>query len=78
MSAKTTLTLVAAAGANFGGQPFQGCSRGAATQDPWISGAPAAQLEQAALVELMQLLHQLPLPSRAGDLVDRLRLQLHR
>ncbi len=38
------LTLVAAAGSNFGGQPFQGCTRGAATQDPWISGAPAAQL----------------------------------
>lgn len=38
------LTVVAAAATNFADNAFQGCSRGAATQDPWISGAPAAQL----------------------------------
>ena len=42
--ANRTLTVVAAAGSNFGGNAFDGCHRGAATQSPWIEGAPGAQL----------------------------------
>jgi len=38
------LTVVATAATNFADNAFQGRSRGAATQDPWISGAPGAQL----------------------------------
>jgi hypothetical protein len=38
----TVLTLAVAAGTNFADQPFQGCSRGSATQTPWIAGAPGA------------------------------------
>jgi len=38
------LTLVAMATNNFGNMSFSGCQRGAATQDPWITGAPGAVL----------------------------------
>jgi hypothetical protein len=36
--------VAAAAGTNFGDQPFQGCQRGAATQEPWVSDAPGSTL----------------------------------
>lgn len=38
------VTVVAASGTNFADQPFQGCQRGGATQDPWINGAPGSVL----------------------------------
>lgn len=38
------VTVAVMAAGNFADQPFQGCSRGAATQDPWITGAPGAEL----------------------------------
>lgn len=36
--------VAAAAGTNFGDQPFQGCQRGTATQEPWVSDAPGSTL----------------------------------
>ncbi len=38
------VTIVAAAATNFGGQPFAGCNRGEATQQPWVTAPPQAQL----------------------------------
>jgi hypothetical protein len=40
----TPVTVASVAATNFANQPFQGCSRGAATQQPWITSAPDAQL----------------------------------
>ncbi|MCA9638372.1 MAG: hypothetical protein KC420_20220, partial [Myxococcales bacterium] len=40
----TPVTLAAAAAPNFADQAFAGCNRGEATQDPWITDAPGAQL----------------------------------
>lgn len=36
--------VAATAATNFADQQFQGCSRGAATQQPWITEAPGAEL----------------------------------
>ncbi|MBI2895472.1 MAG: hypothetical protein HYY06_18090 [Deltaproteobacteria bacterium] len=38
------VTVAAIAATNFGDRPFEGCNRGAATQEPWIEGAPGAFL----------------------------------
>lgn len=38
------VTVVAAAATNFADQPFQGCGRGSATQEPWVTGAPGSTL----------------------------------
>lgn len=38
------VTVVAAAACNFADQTFAGCTRGAASQDPWITEAPGAVL----------------------------------
>ena len=38
------VTVVAAAATNFADHPFQGCSRGDATQQPWVTGAPGSTL----------------------------------
>ncbi|MCB9756458.1 MAG: hypothetical protein H6713_41595 [Myxococcales bacterium] len=45
------LTVVGASAMNFANQPFQGCSRGEVTQDPWIPGGPNAQLGCVYVVE---------------------------
>jgi S-methylmethionine-dependent homocysteine/selenocysteine methylase len=38
------VTVVAAAGSNFADRAFAGCSRGMATQSPWLTGPPGATL----------------------------------
>ena len=38
------VTVVVGSATNFADQDFQGCSRGAATQDPWITDAPGSVL----------------------------------
>ena len=38
------VTVVTAAATNFGDQPFQGCNRGEATQQPWVTGSEGATL----------------------------------
>jgi hypothetical protein len=40
----TPVVVVAAAGTNFADRAFSGCSRGSATQSPWIPGAPGSTL----------------------------------
>lgn len=38
------VTVAVMAATNFGDKPFQGCQRGAPTQDPWVQAPPGAQL----------------------------------
>jgi hypothetical protein len=38
------VTVVAAAGTNFADQSFAGCSRGSATQSPWVAAPPGSVL----------------------------------
>ncbi len=47
------LTVVGASASNFADQQFQGCSRGEVSQDPWISGAPNAELGCVYVIESM-------------------------
>jgi hypothetical protein len=45
------VTLVVAAGTNFADRAFSGCSRGAATQSPWVTSPPGAQLGCVYVIE---------------------------
>ncbi|MCA9664438.1 MAG: hypothetical protein KC503_02585 [Myxococcales bacterium] len=38
------VTVAGMAATNFGGQPFAGCGRGNASQSPWVTSPPGAQL----------------------------------
>lgn len=38
------VTIAALAATNFAGQAFAGCNRGSATQNPWVTSPPGAQL----------------------------------
>ena len=46
------VTVVSAAATNFADQQFQGCSRGSATQDPWVTAPPGAELGCVHLVDI--------------------------
>ncbi len=47
------VTIVGASASNFGGMAFAGCNRGEASQNPWVTGAPGAQLGCVHLIENM-------------------------
>jgi len=49
-----SVIVVAASSTNFADEPFQGCSRGGATQHPWVTEAPGAAALGCVYVEERQ------------------------
>ncbi len=78
----TPVTIAAVSATNFAGQSFAGCNRGAATQQPWIPGAPGSELGCVYVLDNLTFkkgqhyylehgkLQQLPQPAPPQQLVD--------